>query len=458
MATRTRAYTRQANQLSQRDGGGGGNGGGGGDGPDGPGGDGEPIPNPQPPAINFSLTPGRANLGILDYTTKAGYYHWTGATAKLEEELYDCSSDGFYQFIKSLKKRANSYGWSQPGGITWVNPQNANQPSDLMVDYGVFTLEGITNHELTYIATPTRAAQDDQMLFKCIMNSLTIEGKAKLNIFENEYNLNIPNQQDPIPSGLCLFKVLVRESHLDSNATSGMIRTKLTNLDSYLEEVGNDIVKFNGHVTMLLDSLKARGETTHDLLTNLFKAYAACSDKNFVKYISDRQTEWEDGKDMTSSQLMEKAANKYKILKTKELWEAPSPEEEKLLALEARFAELKKKFANKRKKGSDDEKSPAPKKRKGGKEKKTKPAWMFAQPDDAELRKPREWNGTKWYYCSSKTGGKCDGVYRAHKPSDCKGTAKKGKKGEYKGRKEDLNEKVTIKESIQEITGGYESK
>lgn len=457
MLTGTRAGTQYTRQVTQppraRD-----NDYGGGE-PEGPGGGDEPPLIPRPPAAMFSLTPGRANPGILDYTTKTGYYHWSGATAKLEEELYDCSPNGFYQFIKSLTKRADSYGWSKPGGITWLKPNdNDNQPRNLLVDYGVFTLEAIRIHEESYIATQTREAQDDRMLFECIMNSLTIEGKAKLNIFETEYHVSVPNQA-PLPSGLLLFKVLVRESHLDSNATSGMIRTKLTNLDSHLEQMGNDIVKFNGYVTMLLDSLKARGETTHDLLTNLFKAYAACSDKNFVRYIADRQTEWEDGKEMTPTQLMEKAANKYKILKTKELWEAPSAEEEKLLALEARFAELKKKFANKRKKpGSSNNSSGSngdPPTQKKKKDRKEKPAWMFTRPTDADLRKPREWNGTMWHYCGSETGGKCDGVYRAHKPSECKGTAKKGNKS--KSKREDLNKKVTIKESIEEITGGYVS-
>ena len=51
---------------------------------------------------------------------------------------------------------------------------------------------------------------------------------------------------------------------------------------------------------------------------------------------------------------MLKAEKLYKTLKTKELWEAPTPEEEKLLALEARFAYLKKRLTNKDQ-GKDDE-------------------------------------------------------------------------------------------------------
>ena len=32
-------------------------------------------------------------------------------------------------------------------------------------------------------------------------------------------------------------------------------------------------------------------------------------------------------------------------------------------------------------------------------------------------------NGKAWYYCSTKTGEKCDGQYHRHKPSECEGKA-----------------------------------
>ncbi len=64
---------------------------------------------------------------------------------------------------------------------------------------------------------------------------------------------------------------------------------------------------------MLTDNLHARGETTHYLLANLFKAYAACNDKTFIKYMSDVQTRQED------YELVQKAAHKFKILRPKGL-------------------------------------------------------------------------------------------------------------------------------------------
>ena len=62
-----------------------------------------------------------------------------------------------------------------------------------------------------------------------------------------------------LPSRLCLFKVLVREIYLDSNATSGMIWTQISNLDTYLSQKGNVIVKFNTHVQTIINTLTSRG-------------------------------------------------------------------------------------------------------------------------------------------------------------------------------------------------------
>ena len=108
-----------------------------------------------------------------------------------------------------------------------------------------------------------------------------------------------------------------------------MFRTKLSNLDEYLTETSNDILNLNNHVRMLIDSLTARGETTQDPLTNLFRAYAACSDSTFVKYVADIQTKWEDGEELTPEKVMDRVSNKYKIMKTKEVWNASSAEQKK---------------------------------------------------------------------------------------------------------------------------------
>lgn len=439
------------------DGGAGGGGGAGGEGNGQPGG-GEDA-NAQ--AFVFSLTPGQAAQGIINYNTKVGATHYKNAISKLEAELYDCSQEGFYQFIKSLKERADAFGWSRPGGILWVAPDNKQGTAKINVleNYGVISLERITEHETTYVNSPTRAAQDDRMFYECMMNSITIEGKAKLNMHEGQYKIG-----EETPSGLCLFKVLVRESYLDSKATANMIRSKLSSLDLYLPQVGNDIIKFNAYVTTLMDALHARGEQTHDLLNNLFRAYAACSDGNFVKYISDRQSEWEDGAELTAQQLMLKAVTKFKTLQTKEIWEAPTKEQERLIALEAvvdsqkkKISEMKKSVGRKRATGKNDD-SGSGKRPKSDDNKKGKPEWMSQKPKDEDLKKSREWNRKQWYFCGKETGGKCAGVWRQHKPTDCKGTAFKGRKSQKGGKNYGKKKTVTLQQAeLEKLAGEYSS-
>ena len=135
---------------------------------------------------------------------------------------------------------------------------------------------------------------------------------------------------------------------------------------------------------------------------------------------------------------------------------------------EAKISDLKKKYENKKAK-LDQSKKRESNKREGNKAKNTetrnqkrtkgqKPAWMFQKPMDADLRKPREWNGSTRHYCSPETDGKCNGVYRIHKPSECQSKGQnQGNGGERKGKNEKSKE-VIISEALSELNGnGYES-
>jgi len=155
-------------------------------------------------------------------------------------------------------------------------------------------------------------------------------------------------------------------------------------------------------------------------------------------------------------------------MKTKEVWNAPSAEQKKLVALEAKISELKKRYEKKRTKLDQNKKRENNKrddnKVKGGETKNPKraklqkPAWMFQRPKEADLRKPREWNGSTLHYCSPETGGKCKGLFRIHKPSECRSREHDpGKINEQKS-KGGKSKEVTISEALSELRGNeYES-
>ena len=98
---------------------------------------------------------------------------------------------------------------------------------------------------------------------------------------------------------------------MDTNATSRQIRDNLSTLDSYMRYIKSDVPAFNMHVRSLLDSLRACGETSNNLLNNLFRGYKAASDSTFVQYIQRKEEQYDDGDSFTSEKFMHQARNKY---------------------------------------------------------------------------------------------------------------------------------------------------
>jgi hypothetical protein len=372
-------------------------------------------------AIRFALSPALAIQGVINYETSEGRKLFSSSTHKLDEELYDCKPDGLYQFLQSLNNRAQEFGWNDDvGGMLHIpiDPTDINSETNYLIDnYGMISLEEIRNFEITYISQTVRPAQDSYMMFKCLMNSVSKEGKNKILIWKDQYTIN------GLPSGNLLLKIIIRESHLDTQATTASIRKKLSDLDTYILTIGCDITRFNGYVRLMVDSLAARGETTQDLLTNLFKGYQAASDKVFVSYIGRKLEKYEEGEMMTSESLMQLGNNKYKLLKEGGLWNAPSDEEEKILALQTEVKKLKKNGQIATRKVNDKAPKGDKPKSKARVPQPEKPAWFSKEPKEEDLHKSKVWNNKTWWFCSDKTGGKCDGKYRIHKPTECEGKA-----------------------------------
>lgn len=368
-------------------------------------------------AAQFALTPAAAMVGVIDVGSQEGRKLYENGIKKLSEDLYDCQANDLHTFLATLDERATEYGWNDEiGGILRIpkDPEDLLQGMDYLIDkYGTIDSERIRRFERTYIGQQVRPAQDNYVLFKCLMNSLSKEGKKKVIIWKDDYTVN------GFPSGCMLLKVIIRESHLDTNATTASIRSKLNQLDEYLPTVGYDISKFNGYVKLLIDSLAARGETTQDLLINLFKGYLAAPDKEFNAYITRKKDDYYEGNNIDPNHLMQQADAKYKTLVQDQKWNAPSAQEEKIIALQLQIKNLQSKA-----KGKEG----VPKKGPGGMQKKKhfkdkskgKQPWMTIRPKDEELLKPKYHKNKAWWWCSPETGGKCTGHYRVHKPSECK--------------------------------------
>ena len=344
-------------------------------------------------------------------------------------------------------------GWMD--GILNVNVSEDDDVEDiqnLIENYGTLTLEQVARWEGTYIATPSRAAQDTYMLlYSCYMSSLTAAAKKKIMIWLDQYSIDVAgNKYD---SGVALLKVIIRESHLDTNATTNSIRTKFSLLDTYISTVNSDIGKFNQYVNLLLQSLTARNQSTSDLLINLFKGYGAVSDEVFRAWLMRKQDDHEEGNELTPDELMLAAKNKVDTMVEKGTWNAPTAEE-KIVALETKVTltiknlnktlsfELGKKGAAGKACNKGNAKGHPKSKSKGGKDAPHPKTW---DPPKASDKKELEYSGYTWYWCGNDTGGHCE-KWRAHKPKECKALApaseSKSKRPIYDGKnKYDANAK-----------------
>ena len=301
---------------------------------------------------------------------------------------------------------------------------------NLLEQHGRLSLQQITEHAATYVAGNNRAAQDSFQLYACLAASLSKTGLHKIKLYKDQYVIN------NVPSEPAFLKVIIRESHLDTTAAKSIVRTELSSLDTYMVMVGSDIAKFNLHVKDLLQSLAAYGETTLDLMENLYKGYKMASDHTFTAYIGQKESDHEDGNGCTTEELMGFALAKYKTLTAKKLWNAPSEESEKIIALEAQVKKLTSDVARGKPPPRGPPKRPDPKgpqkkpfnngkkvEQKGRFKKderfKSNP-WMIIAPKPGEPHN-KQVNGKPFIFCTKHQ------AWGGHPTSECRGAGLEAK-------------------------------
>jgi len=99
----------------------------------------------------------------------------------------------------------------------------------------------------------------------------------------------------------------------------------------------SNVTQFNDIVKAQLDALQARGETSNDIMVNLFKGYKAITDSQFKKYISLNINEYDKGSNITKELLMNLAENKYKTLLRAGQLRTSDEDQKELLALRAQI-------------------------------------------------------------------------------------------------------------------------
>ena len=256
------------------------------------------------PAL-FALTPARVTNAVLNYNLSGEVKIYKAAIQPLSTE-FDVDAEGLNIFLAALYSKARAYGWDTILEVPRDNDQPDVNLLNLLAHYGEFSLAHLRAHVSTYVNAESRAAQDSIMMYECIWSTLTKIGKAKIWIWKDDFHVG--NN----PSGILLLKVLIRESHIDTNTTVRHLREKISSLDIFIGTLAHDIEKFNAHVIHIVNGLRARGHTSSDVLANLFKAYKSFPDSEFVRYIKEKEDSYDEGTDISMENLMLRAADKYK--------------------------------------------------------------------------------------------------------------------------------------------------
>lgn len=390
--------------------------------------------------IPFALAPAASTNEVIDYRTAEGKKVYKAATAPLwKDDPYDLSAQGLFQFLESLESRGHQFGWTQnPDGVCFVprNPEavplgeDDNPSTDFFEGYAGMTLERIQQWERRMEADQMKAAQDSNQIFHCIMNSITVDARTTLTLEKDDYEFDTQQGGRTIQGGLALLKLLTSFVVQETPGMAAIVRMELTNLKDTFLKLDSDVSAFNVQIKLLIKRLNRLGqeESEQDLLLQLFDAYANAHDEDFAKYIESRKAEHDDGRNaVTYKQLMALALQKFKLAKRKGTWQAPTPTQEKLMALQAQLKTMESKIETHKKKvtflSNKKEEKGKGKPFQGASKDMSKPNWLTNHTPPSNVKDKRTWKDPSkpYHWCCKETGGKCGGMWRVHRPDQCKG-------------------------------------
>jgi len=387
--------------------------------------------------VVFALAPALVDGDIINYGTSEGSKLYKSAIAELPTQ-FDLKPENLTLFLDQFQDRAAQHGW---GTVTTVPTGEdldiEGETVDIITEYGMVTILQIMDHAATYIDYECRAAQDNATVYLCIMNSLTKDAQKVVRLKSAKYTL------EGAKIGAALLKVVVGMAHVDTRATVNQIRASLGNLDKYMIKVQSNVEKFNQHVDTQVQALAARGQTSDDLLVNLFKGYSYSADETFKDYISKKEDAFEEGQDIDPSQLMDYALNKYRVLVEKGTWSEPSAAQEKIVALEATLTKMRQ-AAGMAGNNNANRASTASGSNRPGKE-----AWKLIRPTTDEA-KDKTVDGKLWHWCENHVS------WVRHLPSECNGKGWKPNRTETAAAEKATDKMSTIRKALAAVVTAEE--
>ena len=406
------------------------------------------------PNVPFCRTPSEMYGGDkpLNFKKKMDLKIYEKAISPLTSEKFNCDEDNLHDFLTALQYRAADQGWDNrimmiPINNDPINPAKAS----MLTNHVKASIEWIRAHEEILANNKTRAGQDMNMLYQCLWNTLSAEGRTKINTNQSQYMVEDAKGKSQY-SGNLLLKVILQKSHVNNRSGAYSIQQKLMKLDELMVKCDFNITTFNTAVKDLLAALDRHSQQVQkeQMIFYLLKAYKSVPVNEFtshIDYLKERHESEDDNFTLSVHQLMNKADDKYRTQDDEESWKLRKDQKDQIIALEAKISKLQKQTKRRTEQGSKDTRGKHPKYRKRTSAKTEVQKWR--KPKD--LKKPVTIDGKLWYWCSKQTGGKCEGILRTHKPSDCQGSDFLKIKNAKEAAKATKKKKTTIEASVATI-------
>lgn len=278
-----------------------------------------------------AITLGEANALYLDLTDVNDNRTYRNGMKALEIDKYDGKPKDMRIFMEVFKAKAIMYNWFDVLTVPDLTP--AANLRNFMVNYGTVSLADCQAHANTYLALRDRAAQNSQMMYHCVADSLTNEAKADLMNEASKYT--VAGYTD----GLCFLKLMLSKAQTDTVATVNMLRSTISRLPSKIVELSGNICDFNNHVKNIGTALQSYGERADELMMNVMMAYEEVEDEDFVSYVKNKRNFWEEGQiSLDLDSLMNDTENYYKIRVQHGKWKTVSKANTDLAAMKALYS------------------------------------------------------------------------------------------------------------------------
>jgi hypothetical protein len=297
------------------------------------------LPQPSAPP-QFAINPAGAGANPWDFMSGHGLKVYIAITDPFTP-LYNGEQHLLNDLLRKIANRAESFSFF---GILAILDDNG-QVRQLTREHGCLTLINMQAAAIANLQAQGRNHQASEMLRKLLQASITSKTADRLFHRKSNYTVNIaaaalpgdpPNPPIMREDGPTMLFELIALVSVETRAMVATLGRKLDDMAAIMRTVKSNVQEFNAEVETIVDALNARNAPVPELRTKLFTGYKSCGDSAFIKYIIRKEEEYEDGSsNLTATQLMQVALEKFKTLTYKGEWMVKTKQELEFIALKA---------------------------------------------------------------------------------------------------------------------------